>query len=137
MAKDQQHNVPTDSRPTSHGLHGAAYTTLAAFCAVALLHWARTWSKGRWDIGKNLVLIILLTVVAVSFYIFAKRQWLRDLRHQAVDVATVLVGNAQSVDATASASVVLIQEVELVSRGYRLFVAPYASATLVLQILTF
>lgn len=122
LAKEQRENVPSDSRPTSHGIRGAAYTTLAAFSVVALLHWARSWSKVRWDTKRVFLLVFLLAVVAISFYIFAKRQWLRDLRHQAVDVATVLVGNAQSLDAAASASVVLIQEVELVSRGYRMFV---------------
>ncbi|KMU85536.1 hypothetical protein CIHG_03576 [Coccidioides immitis H538.4] len=61
-----------------------------------------------------------LYAVAVSFYIFARRQWLKYIRHEALNVATVLVGNSQNFDSVVAASVLLIQEVELVSRGYRL-----------------
>lgn len=60
--------------------------------------------------------------MAVIFYASAKRQWLKYLRHQAVEGASELVGNAQSFDSAASASIVFIQEVELVSRGYRMYV---------------
>ena len=63
--------------------------------------------------------------MATAFYAFAKRQWLKFLRHQAVEAASALVGNAQALDSVSSASVVLIQEVELVSRGYRLFAYPF------------
>lgn len=54
------------------------------------------------------------------FYAFTRRQWLKYVRHQAVEAASILVTNAQSFDSAASASVVFIQEVELVSRGYRM-----------------
>ncbi|EEQ29585.1 proliferating cell nuclear antigen [Microsporum canis CBS 113480] len=49
-------------------------------------------------------------VRVAAFYIFAKRQWLRYLRCQAIETATACVGNAQTLDSAASASVVLIQE---------------------------
>lgn len=72
-----------------------------------------------------MVLLVLVPVLGVFFYAFAKRQWLKYLRHQAVDVAATFIGNAQGFDSAASASVVFIQEVELVSRGYRMYVPPY------------
>lgn len=62
--------------------------------------------------------------MAAVCYAFAKRQWLKYLRHQAVEGASELVGNAQTFDSAASASIVFIQEVELVSRGYRMYVHP-------------
>jgi hypothetical protein len=65
---------------------------------------------------------MFLVSVAIVFYAFAKRQWLKYLRHQAVEGASELVGNAQTFDSAASASIVFIQEVELVSRGYRMSV---------------
>lgn len=67
---------------------------------------------------------MLVPVLGVLFYAFARRQWLKYLRHQAVDAAAHLIGNAQGFDSAASASVVFIQEVELVSRGYRMQVSP-------------
>lgn len=66
------------------------------------------------------MLLVLVPVLGVLFYAFARRQWLKYLRHQAVDAAVLLIGNAQGFDSAASASVVFIQEVELVSRGYRM-----------------
>ncbi|KAJ5572260.1 hypothetical protein N7535_005920 [Penicillium sp. DV-2018c] len=66
------------------------------------------------------VLLIVVPTVGVLFYAFAKRQWLKFLRHQAVEAAGAFIGNAQGFDSAASASVVFIQEVELVSRGYRI-----------------
>ncbi|KAK2740577.1 hypothetical protein FQN55_008786 [Onygenales sp. PD_40] len=108
------------SRAAAFGLQGALYTAGASFSVVWLLHWARSRQGPTWDIRRICVLIALLIAVGFAFYVFAKRQWLKYLRRQAVDVASVLVTNAQSFDSAASASVVLIQEVELVSRGYRI-----------------
>lgn len=68
--------------------------------------------------------MILVPVLGILFYAFAKRQWLKYLRHQAVEAAGVFIGNAQGFDSAASASVVFIQEVELVSRGYRMYAFP-------------
>lgn len=65
--------------------------------------------------------MILVPVLGVLFYAFAKRQWLKYLRHQAVDAAVTFISNAQGFDSAASGSVVFIQEVELVSRGYRMY----------------
>ncbi|KAJ5688696.1 hypothetical protein N7462_003088 [Penicillium macrosclerotiorum] len=82
------------------------------------------WTTGRHCLGINPrkvgVLLVLVPVLGVFFYAFAKRQWLKYLRHQAVEAAGIFIGNAQGFDSAASASVVFIQEVELVSRGYRI-----------------
>lgn len=123
LANNSPENASSGLRGTNFGLEGAIFTTAASFALVALLHWTRTRSKSSWDARRIVVLLFVTLSVTLSFYIFAKRQWLRDLRCRAVDVASVLVGNAQSLDAAVSASMVLIQEVELVSRGYRLSVA--------------
>jgi membrane associated rhomboid family serine protease len=120
LTNNQQHSFSSASRTTSLGLRGAVFTTLASFAVVALLHWARSRSRLTWDIRRIFIVVLLLAAVSTSFYIFAKRQWLRDLRHRAIEAASVLTGNAQSLDAATSASVILIQEVELVSRGYRM-----------------
>jgi hypothetical protein len=53
-------------------------------------------------------------------YSYARRQWLHYLRQNAVAAASNLVTNLQAIDASTSAGLSLVQEVELVSRGYRL-----------------
>lgn len=122
LANNAAENSSSGLKSSSFGFEGAIFTTAASFSLVTLLHWARTRPKLGWDLRRIVILLFLGLSVTLSFYVFAKRQWLRDLRCRAVDVASVLVGNGQSLDAAASASVVLIQEVELVSRGYRMLV---------------
>lgn len=103
----------------SFDLRGAVVTAAASFVIVLVLHWARS-RQVPWDIPSGLTLVILLTSVCVSFYSFARRQWMRYLRRHAVAAARVLVNNSQSFDSVVSASVIYTQEVELVSRGYRM-----------------
>ena len=125
LASSTQNGDPSASRAAIFGLRGALFTAGASFSIVWLLHWARPRPESGLDPSRLAILLTLIIAVAIAFYAFAKRQWLRYLRHQAVDVASVLVGNAQALDSVASASVVLIQEVELVSRGYRMFACPF------------
>lgn len=103
-------------------LHGAVLTALASFSLVGLFSWMRPRPGAGWNIKRIFLFCFFLAVVGVGFYIFARRQWLKYIRNEALTVAKVLVGNAQNLDSVTSTSISLIQEVELVSRGYRLFV---------------
>ncbi|KAJ5308740.1 hypothetical protein N7508_004119 [Penicillium antarcticum] len=108
------------SLSTTFGIQGAIVTACTSFSIAWLLHWSRSRTGSGLNPKKVGVLLILVPVLGVLFYAFAKRQWLKYLRHQAVDAAGTFIGNAQGFDSAASASVVFIQEVELVSRGYRI-----------------
>ena len=61
----------------------------------------------------------IISMAALSLYAYSRRQRLHNLRVQAVEVASSFTSTAQNFDAAASAIMTLIQEVELVSRGYR------------------
>lgn len=111
-------DLPTIS--TIFGLQGAFVTASTSFSIAWLLHWSRPRSGAGINPRKVGILLVLVPVLGVLFYAFARRQWLKYLRHQAVDAAVLFIGNAQGFDSAASASVVFIQEVELVSRGYRM-----------------
>jgi hypothetical protein len=112
--------VPT--LPAIFGLTGAIVTAATSFSVVWLIHWSRTRTSPGLNLKRIAVLLILLPVVGLIFYAYARRQWLKFVRHQAIQAASSFVGNAQSFDSVTSASVQFIQEVELVSRGYRMFV---------------
>ncbi|KAL4907336.1 hypothetical protein BDW74DRAFT_166776 [Aspergillus multicolor] len=116
------HTVPTDlpTLSTTFGLQGAFVTASTSFSIAWLLHWSRPRTGAGINPRKVGVLLVLVPVLGVLFYAFARRQWIKYLRHQAVDAAVLFIGNAQGFDSAASASVVFIQEVELVSRGYRI-----------------
>jgi hypothetical protein len=108
----QEFKVATTS-PT-----GAALTGTTAFSLVWLVHWSRRqpeFSKERW----SLVLLVVVAV-ATAVYSYMRRQWLQYLRQEAVEGASAVVTNLQAFEASTSSALALIQEVELVSRGYRL-----------------
>lgn len=117
------------SQSANFGLQGAIVTGTTSFSIAWLLHWGRSRTGSGFNPRKVGVLIILVPLLGMAFFAFARRQWLKYLRHQAVQAAATLVSNAQGFDSAASASVVFIQEVELVSRGYRMYVYPYCLET--------
>ena len=95
---------------------GLCSTSIAAFAVAWLIHFARKIAS-RW--GLTLIVSILVLPCTI-LYRFFRRQWLQYLRKQAIEAASALVSNAQSFDAATSAAITLVQEVELISRGYRM-----------------
>ena len=70
---------------------------------------------------SRIALVLAVFALAVLFvYAFVRRQWLKYLRQQAVSVATDLTTNWQALEVSTTSALQLIQEVELVSKGYRL-----------------
>ena len=67
-------------------------------------------------------MFIAFAAVATAVYTYMRRQWLQYLRQESVEGASSLVTNLQAFEASTSSALALIQEVELVSRGYRLYV---------------
>ncbi|KAH6650120.1 Mysoin-binding motif of peroxisomes-domain-containing protein [Chaetomium tenue] len=102
---------------TSTGL----FATAAAALVVA---WVARWvySGGYAHLTKKRVSFTALVLVAVAVVsqAYLRQQWLRYLRNQALGEVTTFVARSQDFDSASSAAISLIQEVELVSRGYRL-----------------
>jgi hypothetical protein len=109
---------PHEFKIASTSLTGATLTAAAAFILVWLIH----WSRGRPSVGRFAVVLAVFAVVGTACYAYMRRQWLQYLRQQAVDGASTLVANLQAFEASTLSALALIQEVELVSRGYRLLV---------------
>lgn len=101
---------------------GISLTGLIAFVLAWLAHWVRAVDVEDIDIRRALLYIAILTVSTAGSYFFAQRQWLKYVRNQAIHNASTLVTSAQNFNTTASSAIALIQEVELVSRGYRMYV---------------
>lgn len=106
--------------PTSTGLILTAATAFALAWSIRWLH-ARAIEKSSRSTVVLLVLAVAIVMV-VSYYCF-RHQWLQYLRTQAVESGASVTINAHEFDAAASAGILLIQEVELVSRGYNLYVS--------------
>lgn len=108
--------------PAAAGIQGIVITAVTSFSIVWLFSWCRSRSGSGLDLRRVGLCLVLVPILGILFYAFARRQWLKYLRHQALDAAATFISNAQRFDSAASASVVFIQEVELVSRGYRMYV---------------
>lgn len=97
-------------------LAGAAATATLAFAIAWLIHLTR----GGVAKGRTLVFFGTLAVLGLVTYAYVRRQWLQYVRQQALAETSEFVAKSQEFDAVATAALNLIQEVELVSRGYRL-----------------
>lgn len=116
-AKASPENPQDGSLPTPIGL-------LATAAAAIVVAWVVRWlySGGYGHLTKKRVAFSAAVLVAVAFlaHVYIRQQWLRYLRSQVLAEVTTFVSRSQDFDSASSAALSLIQEVELVSRGYRM-----------------
>jgi len=62
----------------------------------------------------------VVVLIATVTYAYMRRQWLQYLRQQTLVETTDFVLKSQEFDAAVAGAITLVQEVELVSRGYRM-----------------
>jgi hypothetical protein len=91
----------------------------AAFALVWLIHWSK---KAPNNTVRYSLLLVEFTIVGCLLYIYMRRQWLQYLRQRAVETASALVTNLNAFEASSASAIAFVQEVELVSRGYRMYV---------------
>ncbi|KAK0655767.1 Mysoin-binding motif of peroxisomes-domain-containing protein [Cercophora newfieldiana] len=112
----------------AEGAHNAVVPTSTGLVVTAagalLVAWIISWVYygGYSHLTKKRVVfagVILVAGVAVS-HIYLRQQWLRYLRQQAMAEVTRFVSKSQDFDSASSAALSLVQEVELVSRGYKI-----------------
>ena len=98
---------------------GLSITLGTAFLIAWLTH--RVRSVRLADIGARRALCYFTILIGflVGGYYLISRKWAQHVRELAIHHASILVAGAQDFDVTASSAVIHIQEVELVSRGYR------------------
>ncbi|KAF2234469.1 hypothetical protein EV356DRAFT_567124 [Viridothelium virens] len=99
---------------------GAAATALTAYALVWLLNWARPSQTAGPNRLRVFIVLSAFSLLIIGIYVSARRQWLRYLRQEAVESVSTLVAHIQGLDASTSSALLLIQEVELVARGYRI-----------------
>lgn len=102
---------------------GAGATALSAFLLVWLVHWAKSGANPSAGRGRAIVLLVVMTFLAMASYTYMRRQWLQYLRQQSLEEVSKFVVKAHDFDRAATGALTLVQEVELVSRGYRMYAA--------------
>ncbi|CAK4030798.1 hypothetical protein DOTSEDRAFT_75773 [Lecanosticta acicola] len=105
---------------TSTSIYGAVATAAVALALVYVIQWARTRRGVSWSKSQIAFVLAVLAVAALVGYQYGRRQWLKSLRRNAVTTASDLTSNWQSFEVSSSSTLSFIQEVELVSKGYRL-----------------
>jgi len=105
-------------------LAGVSVTAAFAFALTWLIHWTR--GSGNYISGKGRITVsmVILGSLALLFYAYMRRQWLQYLRKESISETTDFVAKAQDFDHVIAAALTLVQEVELVSRGYRVYECP-------------
>lgn len=98
---------------------GAMSAVLGALAVALVISWLYG-SGGKLTKKRLLVVLILGGMAAGVAQVLMRRQWLRYRRHQALAEVSAFVSNTQEFDGVTGAAIALIQEVELVSRGYRM-----------------
>ncbi|KAL9070607.1 MAG: hypothetical protein Q9161_004778 [Pseudevernia consocians] len=99
---------------------GLSLTGATAFALAWSVRWLQSRAIGPYDPSHICLFASAAFAITLTLYYYLRRQWLHYLRIQAIESASSLTTNAQDFDAAASAGITLIQEVELVSRGYNI-----------------
>ena len=105
--------------PTSAGI---VATALGATAVAILMRWVYEGGYSHLTKKRFFFALCLLAVGTLLARIYIRHQWLRYVRESSLKEMTNFVTRAQDFDSATSAAVGLIQEVELVSRGYRMYV---------------
>ncbi|KAL9005054.1 MAG: hypothetical protein Q9188_002161 [Gyalolechia gomerana] len=112
--------IDKDVRIPAFSWSGLSLTASAAFVLVWSVHWTRNAARSTPRAWSLVLTPAVAFIICSVLYLYFRRQWLHWIRSQAVESASALVAGAQNLDAVVSASINLIQEVELVCRGYRM-----------------
>jgi len=120
QSRDPSLRTPTAPVPGSFTLGGAGATALLAFAVAWLIHWTR--GDGESVAGKGRIVVFLAVMIAFIAvgYAYVRRRWLQYLRQQTLAEISEFVVTAHDFDTAAAGALTLVQEVELVSRGYRM-----------------
>jgi hypothetical protein len=122
------HGQSRDARyPSSDALQlgpftfgGAALTASCAFALAWLVHWTRGGGSSATGNGRIAIFLAVVILLAIVSYAHARRQWLQYLRQQSLVEISEFIDRAQEFDTAVAGALTLVQEVELVSRGYRM-----------------
>lgn len=121
-------HVPVQSRipvgggqdPSVPSQTGLLLTAVGALGLAWFISWLHGGGITNLTKKRVVVFVVVFAVAGVASQAFIRQQWLRYVRGQTLAEISTFVSRAQDFDSASSAAVALIQEVELVSRGYRL-----------------
>lgn len=114
---DDKHNQPLLST------EGMLASILGALAIAVVLSWVLGNAPSYVTRKRLAFLLVLCAAAAFLGQIYMRRQWLRYRRMQSLAEIATFVSNSNDFDSASEATLSLVQEVELVSRGYRMYAA--------------
>jgi hypothetical protein len=105
-------------------LHGVLVTAISSFMVAWTFHWLRssTTDSGRTLTTKILVVLMLVCALVLGFYSYTWRYRSQQLRRNVIDAVSSLIAESHTLDGLTTTAVTLIQEIEVVARGYEMYV---------------
>lgn len=114
---DDKHDQPLLST------EGILASILGALAIAVVLSWVLGNAPSYVTRKRLAFLLVLCAAAAFLGQIYMRRQWLRYRRMQSLAEIATFVSNSNDFDSASDATLSLVQEVELVSRGYRMYAA--------------
>ncbi|KFG87816.1 hypothetical protein MANI_000965 [Metarhizium anisopliae] len=111
---DDKHDQPLLST------EGILASILGALAIAVVLSWVLGNAPSYVTRKRLAFLLVLCAAAAFLGQIYMRRQWLRYRRMQSLAEIATFVSNSNDFDSASDATLSLVQEVELVSRGYRI-----------------
>lgn len=120
---DSQHGESSDNSALTSKIVdpvGAVAAAVVAFGVAWLLYWSASAHDWNGIAFRLAIVVALLAATAFLSQAYLRRRWLRNLRQYNITETTNFVERSHFLDSSMTAALSLIQEVELVSRGYRM-----------------
>ena len=105
-------------------LHGVLATAVSSFLVAWGLHWVRssTTDSARSLSTKILLVLSLVCALVLGFCSYTWRYRSQRLRRSVIDAVSSLIAESHALDGLTSTALTLIQEIEVVARGYEMYV---------------
>ena len=104
----------------SHTVAGLAGTAAIAYLVAWLAHQMRSFAFRQTKPWQALLISCIVLSAGIAAFFLIKRHWLAYARKRLIAQTSEFATHAQAFDAASGAAMQLVQEVELVSRGYRI-----------------
>lgn len=120
MMQNSIMDAGSEQDPNGPSQRGLVITAVGAISLAWFIRWL--FSGGVTNLTKKRVIVFVVgfALAGVVSQAYLRQQWLKYVRQQVLAETSIFVSRAQDFDSASTAALALIQEVELVSRGYRL-----------------
>lgn len=113
-------------------IHGVLVTAVSSFLVAWTFHWVRssTSHSARAVTRRMVAVLVLVVVLVVGFRSYAWRYRSQRLRRNVIEAVSALIAESHVLEGLSSTALTLIQEIEVVARGYEMYVALRAVSAL-------